>query len=576
MRVFVHRLRYGLLVLPPIALVLLSVLPIVSTRADTQSLFGRSAPFASMDSFNPVLTPDNRFVIFKADLETDNVYNIYRVPATGGEPIQLSDEVAAGRGVRRFALSPDGTRVVYISQQEVENREELYSVPVESGSPTKLSGALVAGGNVQTFQISPNDALVAYLADQDANDVFELYSAPIGGGGFKKLNGALVAGGDVLDDFRFSQNTQFVVYRADQEANARFELYGAPTGNGVVEKLNGALAAGGQVDYFRLSPVLNIATYVAKIGASYEIYSVQLNGNPINGGNPLNGALTAGQRVTFSDITPDGQRVAYVVGSGFFGGADGVLYSVPIVGGASAQLSPTPSADGGVNYFRISPDSAYAVFGYKASEAAAERLYSVGLDGNGQLPIYDVAQDHGLYDLRISPDSDWVVFGDYDLVSSVREQIIYALPLRGGTPVQLSLNSRLGFSPQANPASDRVLFYEFRPGDPECEESNLYSAQIFGGGRRELTALCGTRGNIDNVAWSADSSRIVYSVSFDDEERNDAGFEIFISDGEALPPTATATSTATGTATETTTPTVTPTGPAQAPEKLLHLPLIEG
>jgi Tol biopolymer transport system component len=469
--------------------------------------------------------------------------------------------------VRRFTLSPNGSRVIYTSSQEVENRDELFSVPVENGQPIKLSGALPAGGNVSLFHIDKGSSVVVYLADQDVNDVFELYSAPLAGGSLKKLNAPLVAGGDVLDDFRISPNAQFAVYRADQEANDRYELFSAPLGSGSVEKLNGPLAASSSVDYFRLSPVLNIATYVANQEGAFELYSVQLNGNPIG---KLSAPLAPGQRVTFSDITPDGQRMAYVIGSGFFGGADGILYSVSIFGGASSPLSPTPAADGGVTYFRLSPDSKSAVFGYRQEEAGAERLYTAALDGSGRLPLYDVAQDHGLYDLAVSPDSAWVVFSDYDTTSGANNQIVYAVPLSGGAPVQLSGNSENAFSPLAGPKSDRVLFRTYVPGDPSCEESNLYSAQIFGGARRELTAICGTRGNIDQARWSEDGNRILLSISYDDAQRQDAGFELFISDGQAVPPTPTATSPQ-PTSPQ---PSVQPTTPGQTPDNELYLPLL--
>jgi hypothetical protein len=322
------------------------------------------------------------------------------------------------------------------------------------------------------------------------------------------------------------------------------------------------LASNTSVDYFRLSPVLNIAAYVARQGSAFELFSVQLNGNPIG---KLNGALGPGQRVTFSDFTPDGLRLVYVIGSSFFNGADGILYSVSTFGGASTPLSPTPSADGGVTYFRLSADSKQAVFGYRQAEASAERLYGAALDGSAQLPLYDVATGHGLYDLTISPDSAWAILSDYDTASTFKTQIAYAVPLSGGAPVQLSGNNENAFRPLASPKSDRVLFRAFVPGNATCSESNLYSAQIFGGGRRELKRICGTRGNIDDARWTADGSRIIFSVSYDDAQAQDAGFELYISDGQAEPPAPTATSTQ---------PATSPTSPTQAPSNQVYLPLL--
>src|SRR4051794_21474610 len=83
----------------PVVMALLAVVALLPARsgvATTQSLFGRSAAFADTRCYNaPLITPDNRFVVFCADLETDGEYNLYRVATTGGTPVQLSGEVTA-------------------------------------------------------------------------------------------------------------------------------------------------------------------------------------------------------------------------------------------------------------------------------------------------------------------------------------------------------------------------------------------------------------------------------------------------------------------------------------------------
>ncbi len=68
--------------------------------------------------------------------------------------------------------------MVYLADQDTDNVFELYSVPI--GGPAtagiKLNGTLVAGGDVSPgFQISPDSGRVLYIADQDTDNVFELY-----------------------------------------------------------------------------------------------------------------------------------------------------------------------------------------------------------------------------------------------------------------------------------------------------------------------------------------------------------------------------------------------------------------
>ena len=46
-----------------------------------------------------------------------------------------------------FQVTPDGS-VVYVADQDTDNVFELYSVPIGGGATTKLNGALTAGGEV--------------------------------------------------------------------------------------------------------------------------------------------------------------------------------------------------------------------------------------------------------------------------------------------------------------------------------------------------------------------------------------------------------------------------------------------
>jgi len=80
-----------------------------------------------------------------------------------------------------FTISTDSSRVVYRADQETEGVFELYSVPIGGGSVTKLNDTLVSGGDVdQGFAISADSSRVVYLADQDTDEVFELYGSTIG------------------------------------------------------------------------------------------------------------------------------------------------------------------------------------------------------------------------------------------------------------------------------------------------------------------------------------------------------------------------------------------------------------
>jgi len=193
--------------------------------------------------------------------------------------------LAAGGDVNSdFLISPDSSRVVYWADQQVDDIYELYSVPLAGphSAGVKLNGALVAGGNIfcEGYQISPDSSRVVYLADQQTDEVFELYSVPLAGPASSgvKLNRALVAGGDVKDTFQVGPHSSRVVYLADQQIDERWELYSAPL-NGPAEagiKLNPELAPGRDVENFRISPYSNRVIYQADQDTSniIELYMV--------------------------------------------------------------------------------------------------------------------------------------------------------------------------------------------------------------------------------------------------------------------------------------------------------------
>ncbi len=197
--------------------------------------------------------------------------------------IKLNDEGQSFSDVGAFAISPDGSRVLYTADQETSDVFELFSVPLlgPASSGVKLNGSLVADGDVSDFKISPDSRWAVYRADQHIDGEAFGYRAPLAGpagrdegiwsvpdtsmsggsssylidptsqqvvvrGGWaflddikrlwscilagtpdfggKMLSDPLVAGGMVVE-FDMSSDGRFVVYRADQDVDDTTELY---------------------------------------------------------------------------------------------------------------------------------------------------------------------------------------------------------------------------------------------------------------------------------------------------------------------------------------------------------------
>jgi hypothetical protein len=77
--------------------------------------------------------------------------------------------------VNGFLIGPSSARVVYLADQETDELFELFSVPITGGTATKLSGTLVSEGDVYSWKISSDDSRVVYLADKQRDEQYELF-----------------------------------------------------------------------------------------------------------------------------------------------------------------------------------------------------------------------------------------------------------------------------------------------------------------------------------------------------------------------------------------------------------------
>jgi hypothetical protein len=180
------------------------------------------------------LSPDGNWVLYQASLDETFFWDLYSVPVVGpaSSGVVLNppfEEGSYGLAIG-FQISSDSSRVVYHADQDTPLNVELYSVPIRgpASAGVKLNPPLVENGAISwgSFRITPDSSRVIYMADQDTYLVNELYSVPIEGpaSACTKLNGALVVDGDVRD-YRISPDSNRVLYRADQDTNAVYELY---------------------------------------------------------------------------------------------------------------------------------------------------------------------------------------------------------------------------------------------------------------------------------------------------------------------------------------------------------------
>ncbi len=195
----------------------------VPTRGGTiTKLNGPLTSNGDVDTY--AISPDNQYVVYTADQDQDSFNELYSVPIHGGTPKKLNGPLVRGTtvpypiggNVRTYRITPDSTRVIYIADQDVDDRFEIYSVPINGGTPTKLNTP--QSSNVQEFQIADNSAVVVYGAHQGTGSI---YSVPSAGGTPTKLNGRTTTTSDVIltylghPMFSIAPNSNDVIYIAN-------------------------------------------------------------------------------------------------------------------------------------------------------------------------------------------------------------------------------------------------------------------------------------------------------------------------------------------------------------------------
>jgi hypothetical protein len=389
-------------------------------------------------------------IVYLADQDINGVPELYLV----GSSIKLNPPLSQGKGVLDFRITPDKTAVVYRADQDTDEVFELYRVEFANpGVSTKLNSPLPVGGDVWSAVITPDSSSVVYLADQTTEGVLELYRVPFATPGVSaKLNGPLVPGGNVFFGIVVTPDNSAVVYRATQTSANTIELYRVPFATpGQSTKLNGTLPPNADVGLFpKIAPnstlvvydVLRIPTNLPDELVLSELHSATFAtpGQSTTLNVPSPGAVFGDLTIVEEyDITPDSSAVIYTLTNSIdFRFLYRVAFATP---GQSTQLTPAL-----IGLFAIMPDGSGVV--YQAPKeiennppaGSAPELYFVpfttpdmGTKISGPLVAGGQVQS-----FTIAPDSSAVVYAADQTTNEVIE--LYRVPF--ATPgVSTKLNA---------------------------------------------------------------------------------------------------------------------------------------
>ncbi len=340
--------------------------------------------------------PNSDRVVYLADQEIDGVQELYTVPITGGDGAKLHTNFSAGSGInfdpnapsheqRPFDFAADGAQVVFMADPEGGDRWQLYGSPVAGGTGVRLNADLAEDQRVVGFDATSDSGRIVYSLSTAASP--QLRSVESTGEADRPL--ALFTQDH---DFHVSPTGEQVVYSQITGHN-RHDVFAIPITSGrstnLTTDMPGFASTRGLGKQAVFSPDGSLIVFPGRptggANSRTDLYFSSLDGT-------RQGTITAGLDVE-SDafaigsfvFAPDGSRGVFEAVAETTAGTVRTLYSTSFDDTAPTLLKRLPvdatfldthAANGA---FDIGADSNRVVFA--ADEGEGHRLYSVPLSG---------------------------------------------------------------------------------------------------------------------------------------------------------------------------------------------------
>lgn len=107
-------------------------------------------------------SPDARYVYFSTDISGQ--FNLWRVPVEGGWPDQLT--VFEDRTVRLVASHPDSDRLVFLADRDGNEFWQIFELPVGGGWPRLLTPREDVRYHIGPYSFSPDGRRIAYAGNE--------------------------------------------------------------------------------------------------------------------------------------------------------------------------------------------------------------------------------------------------------------------------------------------------------------------------------------------------------------------------------------------------------------------------
>ena len=331
----------------------------------------------------PKFSPDGKWIAFTG--QYDGNFNVYVMPAEGGQPRQLTFYQGAAHplndrmGIHNMVINwtPDSKRIVFLTRRDASNgwTKRPWTVAIEGGLPEPLpmdQGGLTSfnadGTRIAYNRIFRNFRTWKRYTGGLAQDIY-IYDLK------NNLFEEKIPHTDYTDTFpMWHGNT--VYFTSDRGAEHRLNLYSFDLGSKQVEQITH------YTDFDVMWPSLGDASIVFENGGYlylFDLASKQATKLTITLPGERNLTMkhwaSVNKLITDADISPDGKRAVF--------SARGDVFTVPAKEGPTRNLTHTP----GIREQKVawSPDGRWIA--YVSDRTGEDEIYITPQDGMGNVDL---------------------------------------------------------------------------------------------------------------------------------------------------------------------------------------------
>jgi hypothetical protein len=396
------------------------------------------------------IEPDSRRVIYRADQMTDDIVELWSVPimGVGAQVTKLSGTMlAAGGDVSFYEFDRSSGRVVFNADRETDEKFELYSAPIVGGAPLKLNPPIQAGGaesGISNFVVHPNSPGVVFHARLVGQASKRLYLVSTAGNIAPIPLNFEPAQNQVMLSYTINPTGERVVYNLATVLTSSTDkgtLYSVPIAGGDATALTDFPDPEYGADYsYRITPDGARVVYRFQKSATSPPYLASALHNGVR--TPLYQPGAADPPLFNFDLSPDGQWASYQTSIDPW---QRRLHTIPTGGGSAT--------DHGVAEFKgMLPDSNRILYTrYVSITAGTNDLFSAAVSGGDERNLSGLNGAGRVTGLQVSKDSRWIVFivegiNGYDL------RVSDGNPAQPPTPTPTPTPSPVPITPAPTPA----------------------------------------------------------------------------------------------------------------------------